>query len=243
MTRFINITLLVCLAAIFYVQKINQDPTTRSVSAVQSAPKKDAPQKMMTAEGMRPAAAKNVAAAEPDVVQLDAGQPDAGQSQAAHPEPVPEHQKRVLVVMSPKPETSPKPQVSAIVTSEPQELDPAEIQARFAAAALAETSKLDFEEPQTEPPTVFAIVQPTAQPTAQPSVQPLVQKQPKVWRVTGRLVNARAAPRTDSAILDKLVRGAIVQDTGETDGLWSRVIVQDSGALVWIHRNFLTDQS
>lgn len=156
--------------------------------------------------------------------------------EAVPSEPVqaaPDLQQKVLVVMSPKPETKPDPKPEPPVTAvtEPQDLDPAEIQARFAAAAIAERSQPDFADTVIAPPLVNA------------AEQPPVEAAPKIWRVTGRLVNARAAPSTDSLIVDKLVRGTTVQDTGESDGLWSRVIVQDSGALVWMHRDFLADQS
>lgn len=244
MTRIFNITLLLCLAAVFYVQNIKQKPTVQPVPIVQSAVQADG---VVAAKPSEPAQAT---AAQRDIEQSGVEQSGVEQSDTVTagtaqfetrqtiPDPDPDPEQKVLVVMSPKPETAAtaEPPVGASSTLEDQEnaalLDTAEIQARFAAAAVAERSQLDFEETPIDPSAVSAV-----------DPAPLAQAAPKRWRVTGRLVNARAAPSTESAILDKLVRGTIVEDTGEVDGLWSRVIVQDSGAAVWMHRNFLEDPS
>ncbi|MDR6267453.1 SH3 domain-containing protein [Roseobacter sp. N2S] len=241
MTRIFNITLLLCLAAVFYVQNITQKPTVQPVPIVQSAVQADG---VVAAKPSEPAQAT---AAQRDIEQSGVEQSGVKQSDTVTggtaqfetrqiiPDPDPDPEQKVLVVMSPKPEpaATAEPPVGVSSTLEDQEnaalLDTAEIQARFAAAAVAERSQLDFE----ETPIDTSAVNPA----------PLAQAAPKRWRVTGRLVNARAAPSTESAILDKLVRGTIVEDTGEVDGLWSRVIVQDSGTAVWMHRNFLEDQS
>lgn len=237
MTRIFNITLLLGLAAVFYVQNITQKPTVQPVPIVQSAVQADG---VVAAKPIEPAQAT---AAQRDIEQSGVEHSDtvtAGTAQFETKQiiPDPDPEQKVLVVMSPKPEpaATAEPPVGVSSTLEDQEntalLDTAEIQARFAAAAVAERSKLDFEETPIDPSAVSAV-----------NPAPLAQAAPKRWRVTGRLVNARAAPSTESAILDKLVRGTIVEDTGEVDGLWSRVIVQDSGAAVWMHRNFLEDQS
>lgn len=228
MTRFFNITLLLCLAAVFYVQNIKEKPADLSGDVVQSS---------VTAPASQTVAIAPVVEQTSNPVPKRVPWPEtvaAVEAAASGPaQTAPDLQQKVLVVMSPKPEAKPdlKPEPSATALTEPQELDPTEIQARFAAAAVAERSQLDFEETVIAPAAVAAVEQPPVQGAA------------KIWRVTGRLVNARAAPGTDSSIVDKLARGTTVQDTGESDGLWSRVIVQDSGALVWMHRDFLADQS
>nr|WP_325250496.1 SH3 domain-containing protein [Amylibacter sp.] len=228
MTRFFNITLLLGLAAVFYVQNFKEKPPEKRQAVVQSP---------VTVPAPKTVAVASEAEKTPNPVPKPMSEPEkVAAVEAAPSEPVPaapDLQQKVLVVMSPKPETKPDPKPEPPVTAvtEPQDLDTAEIQARFAAAAIAERSQPDFADTVIAPLLVNAADQPT------------VEAVPKIWRVTGRLVNARAAPSTDSLIVDKLVRGTTVQDTGESDGLWSRVIVQDSGALVWMHRDFLADQS
>lgn len=242
MTRIFNITLLLCLAAVFYVQNIKQKPTVQPVPIVRSAVQADG---VVAAKPTEPAQATAVqrdieqsGVEQSGVEQSDTVTGGTAQFETRQIIPDPDPEQKVLVVMSPKPEpaATAEPPVGVSSTLEDQEnaalLDTAEIQARFAAAAVAERSQLDFEETPIDPSAVSAV-----------NPAPLVQAAPKRWRVTGRLVNARAAPSTESAILDKLVRGTIVEDTGEVDGLWSRVIVQDSGTAVWMHRNFLEDQS
>ena len=61
--------------------------------------------------------------------------------------------------------------------------------------------------------------------------------------VAGKVVNARSEPTTQSQVLAKLRRGTEVVPTGNSDGDWAEVIVEETGQSVWMHSDFLTQQS
>ena len=59
-------------------------------------------------------------------------------------------------------------------------------------------------------------------------------------RVTGKVVNARSAPTTDSQIIAKLRRGTDLLDTGARDGAWVQVLNPETDKTIWMHGKFLT---
>ncbi len=73
---------------------------------------------------------------------------------------------------------------------------------------------------------------------------PVIVK-PEIARmiVAGKIVNARSEPTTQSQVLAKLRRGTEVVPTGNSDGDWAEVIVEETGQSVWMHSDFLTQQS
>jgi len=59
-----------------------------------------------------------------------------------------------------------------------------------------------------------------------------------VGRVTGTAVNLRGGPGTGFAVAGRAVRDQEFAVTGETDGRWVQVLVDDIAGPVWIHGKF-----
>ncbi|MBR9865323.1 MAG: SH3 domain-containing protein [Rhodobacteraceae bacterium] len=270
MTRFFNIVFIVCLAAVFYVRSETPETPVASVQAAKASGGADAELASLgdtetvssaTAEDVERAAQAAVTASGETTVQTAAAVPaprskDVRYIMASNPARTPftvmaaswqpvQAVAGPAVVQSTDTQASTQPVIAAasaesdvqaekaietVIVSDP--VKPSKAVVTVETEQQGETSASAA--PQTEDAAAEVVVE-TGQ-TAEPATV-------KLWSVSGNVVNARSGPGTGNAVLDQLKRGAIVEDTGESDGNWSRVIVQDSGLEVWMHRDFLAEVS
>ena len=258
MTRFFNIVFIVCLAAVFYVRSETPEAPVASVQAAKASGGADAElASMAEAEAVSPLAAEEVARAARDAV---AGSGDTMvQTAAASPAP---RSNDVRYIMASNPARTPFTVMAASWQPVQAVASPAVVQAAASAESDVQAEKTietvivsDPVKPSKAVVTVETEQQGEASASAAPQTEDAAAEvvveteqaaEPapvKLWSVSGNVVNARSGPGTGNAVLDQLKRGAIVEDTGESDGNWSRVIVQDSGLEVWMHRDFLAEVS
>ncbi|MEM7439962.1 MAG: SH3 domain-containing protein [Pseudomonadota bacterium] len=100
------------------------------------------------------------------------------------------------------------------------------------AAALEEVTQTEELAPEPVAEDEVAVADPT------PETLPATLK---VYRVNGNVVNARAGPGTNFEVLVRLQRGTELLGTGETEGVWAKAVVTDTGEEVWMHTGFLDE--
>ncbi|PLS19992.1 SH3 domain-containing protein [Neptunicoccus cionae] len=270
MTRFFNIVFIVCLAAVFYVRSETPETPVASVQAAKASGGADAElASMAEAEAVSPLAAEEVARAARDAV---AGSGDTMvQTAAASPAPRSNDVRYIMAsnpartpftVMAASWQPAQAVASPAVVQAADTRADNQPVLAAASAEAVVQADKeietvivSDPVKPSKAVVTVETEQQGEASASAAPQTEDSAVETPvtteqvaepapaKLWSVSGNVVNARSGPGTGNAVLDQLKRGAIVEDTGEREGNWSRVIVQDSGLEVWMHRDFLSEVS
>lgn len=251
MTRFFNIVFMVCLAAVFYVRSETPINAVGSVQAAKGSAEADVELASVdrkdivsdsSGQDLKVTANAAVAAAELASLQT----PVTPQAQSG----------KLRYVMASDPATMPFTVMAAswqpnavraqtVVASAKN--DPvAEPTLAIASADVNSGTSSKIETAATSQTAVPAEDETELNTEATVLAEPEISVEPvptKLWAVSGNVVNARSGPGTNNAVLDQLKRGAIVEDTGERDGDWSRVIVSASGLEVWMHRDFLSDAS
>lgn len=248
MTRFFNIVFIVCLAAVFYMRSESPETAVAPVQAAKASDGADAKlaslkeDPVIKASTKAPANTKEITAAakaavaksEQDVShEIDAAQTRSG---------------NLRYIMASNPATTPFTVLAASWQPRASNAAPAVMKAVAAAPSPAAAKAKPATAPQpaqetaigTDSSAVKIIETAKAAPAAVTAPAPAPAT---LYAVSGNVVNARSGPGTGNGVLDQLKRGAVVEDTGERDGNWSRVVVKDSGLKVWMHRDFLNELS
>lgn len=82
---------------------------------------------------------------------------------------------------------------------------------------------------------------PIEQLTVADDPEPAPAAAPQILRVTGSVVNARSGPGTGFDVVTRLRRGQELFATGDTDGVWAKAVVVETGEEVWMHTKFLAE--
>ncbi|MCS4502670.1 hypothetical protein KBTX_00149 [wastewater metagenome] len=74
------------------------------------------------------------------------------------------------------------------------------------------------------------------------AIQPSSQRQDKGVYVTAAALNLRSGPNGSAPVITTLAEGTPVVPTGEREGAWWQVQVQNSGRNGWVHSDYVTRQ-
>lgn len=107
-------------------------------------------------------------------------------------------------------------------------LEPSELAAIADRLAASRRMAAPMVTPEPEPEVAAVAVE---EPAPAPS--------PVIFTVTGSVVNARSGPGTGFEVVTRLRRGAQLFATGESEGVWAKFVVSDTGQEVWMHTGFI----